>query len=194
MSSDYHVSQNLNFSFFSSVKGLTQSLPSIYKCYIETDASGSKSVYSMAPHFEEIHSIQLQSKIMKKLQEENTGDKVKYYSNSGSSLSSLTSISKKADEYDCCFYFNYNNYSVDSDCLIQSYVTSVTTNCKKQCIIIIDSFGLIDGCFKTQGDHSSELQTKIVKSVGSRLSNSYTVGSTSGGRHRLVLHLDKKPE
>ncbi len=194
MSTDpYYKAQDLNYSFFSSIRGLTQSLPSIYKCYIETDASGAKSVYSMAPHFQEVHSIQLDSKTMAELKENNTGDKVKYYSNSGSSLSNITAISKRAG-YDCCFYLNYNNYNQDADCLCQDYVSSIVSNCKRQVIIIIDSFGLINDCFSTNGNHTEELQERIENSCGSRLSNSYTVGSKAGGRYRLVLHLNKIAE
>lgn len=192
-SSIVHKARDLNYSFFSSIKGLTQPLPSVYKCYIETDASGSKSVYSMAPHFKDIYSIQLHSKTAKKLIEENTGDKVRYYSNSGSSLSSLNSICGSLTN-DACFYLNYNNYSQSSDCLVEKYVKSIVSRCKKKCIIIIDSFGLIDDCFNTMGNHSEELRKKITDSCGSRLTNDYDVGSKSGGRYRVVLHLDKIAE
>jgi hypothetical protein len=192
-SSTVYNARDLNYSFFSSIQGLTQSLPDLYKCYVETDASGSKSVYSMAPHFKDIYSIQLHSKTAKKLILENTGDKVKYYSNSGSSLSSLNSICGNLSN-DTCFYMNYNNYSQSSDCLVEKYVRAVVSRCKKKCIIIIDSFGLIDECFSTMGNHSEELRKKITDSCGSRLTNDYDVGSKSGGRYRLVLHLDKITE
>jgi hypothetical protein len=189
----YYAAQSLNFSFFSKIQGLSQTLPDIYKCYVETDASGSKNVYSLSPHFSEVHSVQLSSSMKKILVDEQIAEKVKYYSNTGSSLSALNAICGNV-QYNTCFYLNYNNYNKDNDCLISDYVKKIVSKCKKDCIIIIDSFGLIDNCFSTMGNHTSELSDRIIKSCGTRLSRNYTVGSTSGGRYRFVLHLKKISE
>jgi hypothetical protein len=192
---EYHVVQNLNFGFFNKIKNLKSSFTDVFKCYVETDASGAKTVHSLSPHFKEVHSVQLDSKVKEKLIENRISDKINYYSNSGSSLTALKNICKNV-LYNPVFYFNYNNYSKDSDCLVQDYVSGINSVCKNQCIIIIDSFGLINNCFKVAEDISyvSELQKKIEGRCGKRLTNSYTVGATAGGRYRLVLHLDKKPE
>ena len=192
----YYVVQHLNFSFFNKIKNLQSNLTDTYKCYVETDASGARTVHSLAPHFKEVHSVQLDANIKKILVEKQISDKIKYYSNSGSSLSALRTICKNVS-HDPCFYLNYNNYSKDHDCLIQDYVSSISSNCKKQCIIIVDSFGLIDSCFKVSDDvnYYSELRKKIEERSGSRLTNSYTVDSTMNeSRYRLVLHLKKKAE
>lgn len=195
MSDTYHKSQDLDFNFFSKVKNLTSSLTDVYKTYVETDASGAKSVYRMAPHFKEVHSIQLNKKIKDELKNSYTGEKIHWYSNSGSSLSSLSSVCSRIN-YPTFFYLNYNNYSKNHDCLVMDYVKSITRNCKRQCIVCVDSFGLIDGCItvsETQNENN-ELKKKIVDSCGSRLTNNYNVGSISSGRYRLVLHLDKISE
>ena len=74
MSDTYHKSQDLYFSFFSKVKNLTSSLTDVYKTYVETDAA-VKSVYRMAPHSKEVHSIQLNKKIKDELKDSYTGEK-----------------------------------------------------------------------------------------------------------------------
>lgn len=191
----YYKAKNLNFSFFSSIKNLPGRLAETYKAYVETDASGGTTIFGMAPHFEELYSIQLNTDIKKVLIDEYTGKKIKWYSNSGSSLGSLSGICSQL-KLNCFFYLNYNNYSPDNDCLIENYVRAIVSNCKFAAIVAIDSFGLINGCITIKDDETESgiLQKRIKDSCGLRLSKSYIVGSTSSGRYRLVLHLDKKAD
>lgn len=188
----YYKSRNLSFHFFGSIRGIGMAVPNVYKSYIETDASGGTSVFRMAPHFEECYSVQLTSEIKKELKEKYSGKKVKWYSNTGSSLGALSSICSNL-KTKALFYLNYNNYSPNHDCLIQNYVKSIVSRCEEDCIIIIDSFGLINSCItvKAEEEESDILEKNIKESCGKRLSNNYIVGSKSNGRYRLILHLDK---
>ena len=167
-------------------------VPNVYKSYVETDASGATSVFRMAPHFEECYTVQLKEDIKKELKEKYSGEKIKWYSNSGSSLSALSGICSNLKNK-AIFYLNYNNFTPDHDCLIENYVKSIVSRCKEDNIIIIDSFGLINSCITIKEDEneSDVLEKKIKESCGVRLSNDYIVGSKSNGRYRLILHLDK---
>jgi len=188
MSDTYYKAQDLNYGFFSSVKNETTPLSKLYNIYIETDASGASSIFGMAPHFKELHSIQLNKKIKKELTDNYTGEKIKWYSNRGSSLSALSTICPNIKS-PAFFYLNYNNYHKDNDCLIDDYVKKIVSSCEQQSIVCIDSFGLINGCLTISDADNSVLLEQIIESCGTRLSNNYTVGSTSNGRYRIVLHL-----
>jgi len=191
----YHKARNLSFHFYSSIRGVGMAVPNVYKSYIETDASGGTSVFRMAPHFQECHTIQLEENIKKELKENYTGDKVKWYSNSGSSLGALSNICSNLKNK-AIFYLNYNNYSPNHDCLIQNYVKSIVSRSEEDSIIIIDSFGLINSCITVKEDENESdiLREQIKESCGERLSNDYDVGSKSNGRYRVVFHLDKMIE
>ena len=191
----YHIARNLSFHFFGSVRGIGMAIPNVYKSYIETDASGGTSVFSMAPHFESCYTIQLKEEIKKELKEKYSGEKIQWYSNSGSSLGALSSICSNL-KTKAVFYLNYNNFTPNHDCLIENYVKAIVSRCKEDNIIIIDSFGLINSCITIKQDEneSDVLEKKIIDSCGKRLSNNYIVGSKSNGRYRLVLHLNKLEE
>ena len=189
MSEDYHVARGIYYSFFSKVKNISTSLPKIYKTYVETDASGASSIFRMSPHFKTLHSVQLNNSLKKTLENDYSGEKISWYTNSGSSLSALSNICSNVVD-PVFFYMNYNNYNKDADCLIVDYISKIVSTCKEKNIICIDSFGLIDGCLTTSDSDNSALKEKIVKRCGSRLSDNYIVGSTSSGRYRLLLHLN----
>lgn len=184
-------SRNISFSFFSNIRGVSN-VPAEYPCYIETDASGAESVFSMAPHFKNLFSIQLKSSNKTTYENSYTGDKINWYSNGGSSLSSLNSIIGNLDQ-SCFVYMNYNNYGKDHDCNIINYVKSLNSRSKKKTLICIDSFGLIDGCATVSEsmDESSVLFKMLKDICKNRLNKGYIVGSSSNPRYRVILDLEK---
>jgi len=184
--------RNIYYSFFSNIRGVSN-VPVSYPTYIETDASGANSVFSMAPHFKNLYSIQLKGEIKNELKNSYTGQKINWYSNSGSSLGSLGSILSNL-ETATFIYCNYNNYSKDHDCKVIDYVRSINSNCDKNTIICIDSFGLIDNCLTVSDsqNESNSLLNKLKEICKNRLNKCYNVGSTSNARYRVILDLNAK--
>ena len=91
-------------------------------------------------------------------------------------------------------YCNYNNYSKDHDCKVIDYVRSINSNCDKNTIICIDSFGLIDNCLTVSDsqNESNSLLNKLKEICKNRLNKCYNVGSTSSARYRVILDLNAK--
>ena len=184
--------RNIYYSFFSNVRGVSN-VPVSYPTYIETDASGSRSVFSMAPHFKNLHSIQLRGNVKESLKNSYTGQKINWYSNSGSSLGSLSSIISNIKTA-AFVYCNYNNFSKDHDCKVIDYVRAINSNSDKKTIICIDSFGLIDNCLTVSEseNESNSLLNKLKEICKNRLNKCYNVGSTSSARYRVILDLNSK--
>lgn len=184
--------RDIFYSFFSNIRGVSN-VPVSYPTYIETDASGAKSVFSMAPHFKSLHSIQLRGEIKKELKNSYTGQKINWHSNSGSSLGSLNTILGNLNT-SAFIYCNYNNYSKDHDCKVIDYVRSINSVCDKKVIICIDSFGLIDNCLTVSEsqNESNSLLNNLKQICKNRLNKCYNVGSTSSARYRVVLDLNAK--
>jgi len=186
--------RDIYYSFFSNVRGVSN-VPVSYPTYIETDASGANSVFSMAPHFKNLFSIQLRGLVKEELKNSYTGQKINWYSNSGSSLGSLGSILSNLDTA-AFIYCNYNNFSKDHDCKIIDYVRAINSRSIKNTIICIDSFGLIDNCLTVSEseNESTTLFSNLKDICKERLKKSYIVGSTSNARYRVVLDLNAMPE